>query len=128
MGKNTLDEWMTRRKEVDAFILHGFFAVECPHVARSRRHTRQPINQRSVAEFDREHPVTARMRDGEAQTDRCRDDHLLVELVELFRDARENAGPHLRPVRIAVELLVRGFADARARLVRFGDEGAEALV
>ena len=46
----------------------------------------------------------------------------LVERVELRGHAREDAGGHLRSIGVAMELLVRRFADARARRVRFADE------
>jgi len=55
--------------------------------------------------------MSARMLDRETQVDARRHHDLLIQLVEIRRDARENARSHFGAVRIAVQLLVGGLAD-----------------
>ena len=56
------------------------------------------------------------------------DDDLLIECVEFRGHARKEAGGHLRAVRVAMELLVRGFANPRARRVRLAGEQGDPLL
>ncbi len=96
-------------------------------IARPAGDPRQTVDLRLVAELDRENPVAARALDGEPQADAGRDHHLLVERVELRGYAREDACGHVCSVRVAMKLLVRRFADARARRVGFADQCFESF-
>ena len=110
-------------EEIDGLVFHCLFAIERADVARPAGDSRQTVDQRPVAELDREDPVASRALDGEPQADACRDHDLLVERVELRGDAREDACGHVGSVRVAMELLVGRFADARARRVGVADQG-----
>ena len=64
----------------------------------------------------------------ESQPDRRRDHHFLVERVQLLRHARQNAGRHLRSIRIAVQLLIRRFANPRACRLGLADQRVEIAI
>src|SRR5688572_25009732 len=127
MGKDPFYQRMPGGEEVDGFFLDRLLAVERADVARSAGDARKTVNQRPAANLNREDPMASRTLDGEPQADACRDHHFLVECVELFGDARQDAGRHVSPVRVAMKLLVRRLANARPRRVGFADQFVESL-
>ena len=63
-----LDERVAGGEEVDRFVLDGFLAIEGTNKGRSSRYTRETVDERLVAQFDRERATTACMFDAEPQT------------------------------------------------------------
>ena len=108
-------------------VLDGLLAVERADEARPAGDAGQAVDERPVAELDRE------VRAGRAGArpripGRCRRDHGTSSL-----SASSSAGTRARmpaassgPVGVAMQLLVRGFADARARAHGgLADQGVE---
>ena len=56
VGKDPLDERMPGGEEVEGLVLDGLLAIERADVARPAGNARQAVDQRLVAELDREDP------------------------------------------------------------------------
>ena len=60
MREDAFDKRMAGREEVQRFIFDRFLAIERANVARAGRNSRQAVNERLVAELNREDPPRAR--------------------------------------------------------------------
>src|SRR5262245_587396 len=116
---------MPGSKEVDGLSLDRLLAVERAEKAAPARNARQTIDQRLAADFNRERPMASRAFDGESEPGTGPDHDVFVEGVEFRGDAREKCRGHVRSIGIAMELLIRGFADAGARRVGVADQFVE---
>ncbi len=71
--------------------------------------------------------ATSRSLDREPEPGAGADHNFFVERVELRGNAGEDSGGHVRAIRGAMQLLIRGLADARARRMRVGDQLVQSL-
>ena len=127
VGEDAFNQRMARREKVDGLVLDRFLTVERADIARARRNPGQGVHECAIADLDREHAVRPRLRDGEPEANRRRDDHFLVELIEFRREAAQNRRGHSRAIGVAMQLLIRGFANASAARMGFGNQRVEAL-
>ena len=116
--QRTFDELVSGGEEVDRLVLDRLLAIERPHPRRSARYAREAVDERFVAELDRISPTSAPPFAAEPKPAARFQHDALDRLIEIRRHARQDARPHLRTVRIAMELLIGGLLDARPRGAR----------
>src|SRR5262249_44750783 len=125
MREDPFYQWMPRCEEVDGLFLDSLLAIERARVARAAGDTRKTIDQRSAADLDGGDMMAARALDGEPEPRTGSHHDLFVERIEIRGHAGEDPCGHVRKIRVAMQLLIRSFADACARGLGFGDEFVE---
>ena len=116
--EQAFDERMARGEEVDALVFDRVLAIERSDEGRPARDAGQAVDERLAAEVDGVGAPAAHLLDAKAKPRRGVDDDLLHERVEPLRDAGENRRSQLGAIGIAMQLLIRGLVDPRARRLR----------
>ena len=116
---------MAGGEEVEPLVVERLLAVEGAEEARPAGDARQAVHERLVAELDPEDVALVRLH-VKQQPLAGGGHHVLVERVEVGRDAREDRLGHLGPVGLAVQLAPGGLADAGLRGAGPGDDRVEA--
>lgn len=112
--QQAFDERVPGCEEIDRLVFNRVLAIERAHEGRSRRHAREAVDERLVAELDCVSATSADLLDVEPQSRSGADDDLLDEGVEAGWNASEDGRTELGAIRLAMQLAIRRFVDARA--------------
>ncbi len=116
---------MSRREEVERLPLHRRFAIEGAEPAASGDDAREIIDRRERSELDVPRLPLGAIDHVEAELPAGFEHHLLVQRLELGRDAREDAGRELGPIAMLVQVLIDAGVKPCAQLARLREDRGE---
>ena len=122
LGEDPLDQRMARGEEVERLLVHRPLAAEGAEESGAEGDAEEMVHQRLVAVLDPPGPLAALRLHLEAEAGGGAHHHALVQGVEIGRHAGEDPRRHLRPVGIAVELVIGGLLHPVVRRLRLAQD------